>query len=348
LTVVEESDPDGARRLAEREIDSTFARDAAGSPRLPLIRVSLLRPRDPALPTSIVFTAQHVIADGLSMVFLFRDLLRFIDEPDEPVTVLDAPASADDLLPADVRRRLPKSSLRFRIAIVLLRIYAWLRGARRPAPAGPHTQHHRSWILTPEQTARLRARCRREAVTIQSAICTAFLTGFSAIHTPVNLRPFLARPVGESVGLFVGSADLRMKLRAGRGFWDDARRFHRRLRRAIRNPFWIFRLFSKAVPLATVQRLGPLMIRAMSDERPFAVTNLGRLDEGGIRLRGRNLTVESFFGSTTSVVNASVLTVYTIEGRMHLHLLANELEASVRSVRDDSARAVQLLLDACS
>jgi hypothetical protein len=62
-------------------------------------------------------------------------------------------------------------------------------------------------------------------------------------------------------------------------------------------------------------------------------------------LRGRNLRVESFFGSTTSVVSSSVLTVYTIDGCMHLHLLASESPDAPSAVRDDSDRAVRMLLN---
>jgi hypothetical protein len=348
LTVVAPADPGDARALADRELGATFAWEQPSGPRLPLIRVALLLPRDAAQPCDLVITAQHVIADGLSMVFLVRDLLRFIEEPGAPVNVLDAPASATDILPAWVRRRIPHSPLRFRLVLWLARAYARLRFGRRPASPRPTSRHHRSWQLTPEQTARLRARCRREGVSIQSAICTAFLSSFGAIHTPVSLRPFLARPVDEAVGLFVGSADLRMKYRRRRGFWQNARRFHRRLRRALRDPFAIFRLFSRAVPPDDVRRLGQLLVRITSIQRPFAVTNLGQLDAGGLVLGGPHLSVQSFFGAVTGVIDSSVLTVYTIGGRMHLHLLATEREPAPTSVRDDGARAMEVLLDAAA
>jgi hypothetical protein len=348
LAVVEGAAAQSARILVEREVDATFARDGAGAPRLPLMRVSLLRPRDPADPIGVVLTAQHVVADGLSLVFLFRDLLRFLDDPDAPVAVLDAPASAEDLLPAGVRRRIPRSPLRFRATLWLLKAYARLRYGRKPVAARPHTQQHRSWTLTTEQTSRLRARCRHEGVSIQSAIGAAFLPGFDVIHTPVSLRPLLGRPVGESVGLFVGSADVRMHFRASRGFWNNARRFHRRLRRAMRDPFRQFRLFSKVVPVEDMQQLGLLMVRMTGGQRLFSVTNLGQLDTGGLQLRARTLKIESFFGATTGLFDASVLTVYTIDGQMHLHLLANETEGAATSVREDSSRAVETLLDAAA
>ena len=47
-------------------------------------------------------------------------------------------------------------------------------------------------------------------------------------------------------------------------------------------------------------------------------------------------------------MNASVLMVYTIAGRMHLQLLAKEMDGAAGSVRGDGARAVQTLLTAAA
>ena len=146
--------------------------------------------------------------------------------------VLDAPASPADIMPPKVRRSIPKSRLLFTLALWLTQAYMWLRFGSRPLPPKQLRHRHLSWALTPDQTARLRSRCKAEGVSVQAAICTAFLPAFSAIHTPVSLRTALARPVGESVGLYVGAAEVSMKHQPARGFWDNARRFHRRLRKA--------------------------------------------------------------------------------------------------------------------
>jgi hypothetical protein len=346
LSVIDGAEPEDARRLTEAELGSTFAMDEPGPDRLPLIRVALLLPRDPTGSVDVVFTVQHVIADGMSMLFLVRDLLRFIEEPDVAAPTLQAPADPEDLLPPRVRRRIPTSSHRFRIALALARVYVRLRFGRRPAPPRRPTQHHLAFALTPAQTARLRARCRREGVSVHSAICAAFLPAFPAIHTPVNLRALLARPVGESVGLFVGAAEVKLRYRTARGFWGNARAFHRRLRRAMRDPFGIFRLFSKAVPLSLVRQLGPLLVRMVSDQRPFAVTNLGHLDGNGVQLQGGHLKVESFFGAVTGIVDSSVLTAYTIDGSLRLQLLASEASPTDSAVRKEIQGAVNRLLGA--
>jgi hypothetical protein len=346
LAVVDSSDPEAARGLAEAELTAPFAMDGAGSPRLPLLRASLLLPGDPGRPVDVVLTAQHVIADGLSMVFLVRDLLHFMERPEAPLTVLDAPASPVDLLPVDVRRRIPTSPLRFRFVLWLARVYVRARFGRRAAAPKQPTRHHGSWELTPDQTRRLRARCRRQGVSVQAAICTAFLGAFGAIHTPVNLRPLLARPVGEAVGLFVGAAEVRLRYRAARGFWGNARRFQRRLRSALRNPFGVYQLFSKAVPAEAVRQLGSLLVAITADQRPFAVTNLGQLDGTGLQLQGTGLQIESFFGAVTGIVDSSVLTVYTLGGRLHVHLLATEAGPSDTAIRDDAGRAMRRLVEA--
>jgi hypothetical protein len=162
----------------------------------------------------------------------------------------------------------------------------------------------------------------------------------------VSLRSRLARPVGESFGLFVGAAELRLRYRATLGFWANARRFHRRLQRALRAPFRIFTLVSKAVPATRVRELGPLLVRIASEGRPFAVTNLGQLDGNELPLRGETLRIESFFGAVTGIVDSSVLTVYTLDGRMRLHVLANEPGPSDTTIRDEAERGVTRLLAA--
>lgn len=181
---------------------------------------------------------------------------------------------------------------------------------------------------------------------MHSAIAAAFFAEFPWIHVPVNLRPFLARPVGESFGLFVGAAELRLAYREQLGFWSNARRCQRRSQRALGDPFAVFRLFSKAVPYARVRELGPLLVRLAGDEQPFAITNLGDLDERGLAFHGEHFALESFFGAVSGIVQSSVLTVYTLAGALSLYLLANESAPSDTTVRDAAGRAIQRLLRA--
>jgi hypothetical protein len=345
LAVVESAEPEAARRLFDSELSARFERDGREQPRLPLIRVTLLVPKAADTAVDLVFTVQHVIGDGLSLAYLVRDLLTFIEQPQGPIAVLDAPASAEDLLPPKVRRRLPRSAHFFNAVSWLAKAYSRLRASGAMSSV-PSVQCHRVWTLSVEQTARLRARCRQERVSLHAAVAAAFFSEFSWIHVPVNLRPFLARPVAESFGLFVGAAELRLAYQRQLGFWSNARRCQRRLQKALRDPFAVFRLFSKAVPFERVRELGPLLVKLAGKDRAFAITNLGDLDERGLAFHGTRVSLESFYGAVSGIVKSNVLTVYTLGGAMSLYLLANESSTADCAIRDAAGRAVQLLLTA--
>jgi hypothetical protein len=234
--------------------------------------------------------------------------------------------------------------------LALATLYAKARrvllSGKRPQAPVPHVLRHRTWVLTAEQTSALRARCRREGVSVHAALCAAFSSAFPAIHTPVSLRSFLARPVGEAVGLFVGAAEVKLAYHDALGFWSNARRFRRKLSRQLRDPFGVFRLFSKAVPLELVQRLGPLIVELTSGGRPFGLTNLGDLDAARLGLGQGRLQIEDFFGAVMGIVDASVVTACTLGGRLRLHLLATETGSDDSAIRDDAAQAVRKLLAA--
>lgn len=343
LQVIERAGDDHAARLLDQELGAIFDMNAG----LPLLRATLVAPRNSGEPTDLLLCAQHVIADGMSMLFLTRDLLRLVERPEGELAILDAPASAEDLLPPEVRRRVPRSAFKLRLSLAALRAYRWFKGgkASEASTARDLASRLHSWRLTPEETHRLLVRCKVEGVSVQSALCTSFLASYPAINSPVNLRSRLARPVGESIGLYVGSAIVKMKFVERRGFWPNAREYHRRFRRALADPFQPFRFCSKAVPVETVRAFGAIIVALTTQGRPFAITNLGALDEKGLDLTGGTLRVESVVGGVTGIIGASVLTVYTLGGSMHFHL-SSPPSLPPEEAAVSSSRAMALLRSA--
>ncbi len=350
---------DDAGQVMDQELSQPFPMDAGGSSGACLARVVLLTPDGPDGtdsassadmdgPSDLVISVQHVVTDGMSMLFLVRDLLGFLRDPDAAVEVLDVPASAAAILPPGAARRVARSPRPLRIALLLVRAYRRLRripdGAAPGDADGPVPVH--SWRLTPEQTAALLARCRSEGVSVQTAVCTAFLPSHTLINSPVSLRARLAHPVGESVGLFVGTALIRARFDARQGFWSNARAFHRRFRRSLRNPFLVFRLCSPAVPREQVREFIAATTGLFDRRRPFGVTNLGSLDGRSLGLDGDGgLRVLSFDGRASGFTAASVLTVYTIGGRMHVNLRGTPAMSQEQN-RVEGERAMALLLPA--
>lgn len=375
LTVLKRENDDYALRITQKELHAQFDMDKPGKSRKPLMRVTLLQPTDPsAEPSDVILCAQHTISDGMSMVFLARDLLLFMTDPKQPVHPLDVTASTQDIFPPEVRSRIPKSFAEVMASLRLMvppdirehlptsetELLAFLKlmkpvpeavpgdaATQKPEIEPPSSMIH-SWQLTVDESQAFIARCRQEQVTVQSALCAAFLTIFTAVNTPVNLRPRLALPVDEAFGAFASGAVVRMEYDPKQGFWDNARQFHSKLQQELRDPFTVYTRFSKDVPVQTMQGFIQSLAALVSDQRPFAITNLGSLDKIGLFLQIGDLRVESFFGviSPGILTNAIAVIVYTINGIMRFHLHYMEPGTTTAEIKKFTRKAMSLLKSA--
>ncbi len=94
--------------------------------------------------------------------------------------------------------------------------------------------------LTEAQTSALVQRCRDEGVTVNSALAAAFVgaqtivqadqTVHPNIGVAADLRDRLRRPMGEGMGFYAGAVTLKYKYNRNLDFWENARRFHRKVR----------------------------------------------------------------------------------------------------------------------
>jgi hypothetical protein len=80
---------------------------------------------------------------------------------------------------------------------------------------------------------------------VNSALSTAFAGAqtvvqgkkpyHSSIGVAASLRDRLQRPIGEVMGFYAGLVTLEFKYNSGNGFWENARRFHRKVRPLFNN-----------------------------------------------------------------------------------------------------------------
>ncbi len=360
MEVLTREDDEHALRIVKQELATKFSMDIPQVQSLPLLHVTLLVGVAPSTAwNDIIFCTQHTIADGMSMIFLVRDLIQFMDNPDEPVVVLDALASDADLFPPNVRRKMPKTMRRFNLSSWILKVRHRLKFGKSQKPPkltdgeplldtsepAPPEQSFKlySWRLPPAQTSELLIRCKQERVSVHAAICTAFLQNFPAINSPVNMRARFARPVGESFGFLASSTIISMKYNSKEGFWNNARKFHRKLLSQLRDStiFSIYRIFSKIVPRAKIQEMGSIYAELMGFRQPFTITNIGSLDNRGIPLTTGNLNIEEFFGGVSGI--GIVLLVFTINQTMHFHLHYSEPETTDAEVRSWAQDAMNFL-----
>ena len=188
---------------------------------LPLIRVKVLL-SDTVF--DLIITMQHVIADGMSMVFLFKDIIDFMSKPRTKVKPQEVVKIIEDILPPYYQKTIPKTPKKFNRAIWfmkrIVKIYRFKERLRKDSPTQKslifedfkHKEFKTlAWILTEDQSQTLIKKCKENNITIHSALCTLFLSDFPVINNPVNLRKRLAYNVGQSVGCFAGGLVIKKK-----------------------------------------------------------------------------------------------------------------------------------------
>ncbi|NHJ46341.1 MAG: hypothetical protein FK733_01005 [Asgard group archaeon] len=294
---------------------------------LPLFRVAFLPNQN---NSDVILCGQHSICDGLSMVFLARDLLTYLNNPSIEVEVLDAPAKTDDIFPRKIRRRISKSPIRTYISLSLMRVvHAFLFGFRkgrkrleRKLKAKHDDIQVHSWNFTEQQTTDFLKKCKQRKISVHSAICTAYLPGVSTINNPVNLRQRLSFPVGESYGLFASGTVFRVKYKKRKDFWFNAQRYQRKLIWNLRDGkvFGIYKTINKSVPLSFLSKNRDVFVDIVSNQNPYAITNLGSLDKLGLVLDSDQFSVDSFYGAVSSTFDAVTILVFTLRKKMYFHL----------------------------
>jgi hypothetical protein len=90
--------------------------------------------------------------------------------------------------------------------------------------------------LSENQTEDLIERCKKNGVTVNSALNTAFLSarttllgpfkgGKQNIMVPVNTRDKYKKPVGENIGVYVSGFQFKLNYNPKKSFWENAQSF---------------------------------------------------------------------------------------------------------------------------
>jgi len=213
----------------------------------PAIRFVLVHTPD---RSDLIILCHHIICDGMSLAYLARDLMLHLGEPAREVEVLPPPPPIDlDNLPADVSQ---PGLVKFLIGRMNRK---WAKEAvtfdqvdyEALAQAYWANYHHEllSVELPRAGTSALVARCRKEAVTVNSALTAAFCgalreaQGEQPYQTrtviAANLRDRLPHSPGKGTGMYAGGVELELDYDRRRGFWENARRFHKKIVPAFTN-----------------------------------------------------------------------------------------------------------------
>ncbi|OBI09297.1 hypothetical protein A5714_20025 [Mycobacterium sp. E2462] len=211
LTTRRSADPSWEAAAAD-ELTRPFDRSQA-----PLMRALLLQ----AQPRStLLLTFDHTLADGISTMFVLRDVLRALNGQTLSELALRRPQERliDDAL-GDVEAYDPAAQPQ---DPRMLRANVF-----RPFDGAPTKV--RTMALSAWDTARLVGRCRTERTTVHAALVAAMSRvraverGEDFVRTlnPINCRALMG--VGDDCGMFIQSVTTGIAPLSGTPFWEQAR-----------------------------------------------------------------------------------------------------------------------------
>jgi hypothetical protein len=337
----------------------------------PFARFTCLQSQDHA---DLVGTFHHGVCDGFSGVYVMRDVLQALGDPDAPVAPLPVPPHLSMLIPGSVitsprlQWQLRKTLTTMHLALSLGRLRRRILPKPPPVPVkesdstpGELPPNLRMCILTQtltaSQTARLVQCSRAEGTTIHAAICTAWLRAFAntlpgkasrmrRVSSPISLRNRLIQAVPETAGMFLSTGETRLHCKPGRDFWEMAREFHARFKRDTTDAklfvmpllFGAFaRSFSNAEMGEAVRMFfgGPV-------KYDFSITNLGRLD---FPAQIGPLRIEAFHNLVNSSEHERTVNVNTFDGRMTFIFIFRESKMAPDEGEQLMGQAIQQLAE---
>ncbi|MEO0685707.1 MAG: condensation domain-containing protein, partial [Cyanobacteria bacterium J06649_11] len=312
----------------------------------PLIRFLLLKSPE---VSDLIVTAHHSICDGRSLVYLIRDIMVYLSNPEQDVeTPQVIPVVVEDCLPSSVM-----GSFLYRLIVKRIN-RKWMRKGIFFNDNDYKDLHQTfwqnnkvsilSWELTEPQTSTLVSRCRQEQVTINSALYAAFIAAQNHIQgnsqpylqnimVPVDFRSWLRKPVGEAIGFYASAVMFKQKYHPKKSFWDMARIIDKKIKQHLTNKN-IFQgqklnllspslmdglVFAKQGKLNDKMALNLLKKKGL--DKLFVgivISNLGKID---IPVDYGNLHLEAVRGAAVYSDSAEkILEVVTVGGKMYLTL----------------------------
>jgi hypothetical protein len=309
--------------------------------------------------SDIIIVCPHALADGYSAVFVMRDLLLYLGNPDADVEPMRLYPSLSELIPDVPGKRMAVLGAKIKGALFKLQVRLTSKKDEKPEIIGASTKpnyYFLSWELTPQQTSALVSRSRAEGASVHASLCTAFLRSFGEfygdgwnrkIQSPVDLRKRLTQPVDESFGLYVNLVEFYVDCAPERDFWEVARQIkvdfvhHAGGKSIFSASIGTIVLMETIAPVATFENISTYMPKVEYD---LSISNLGRLD---FPTQYGPLELEALYGPTiTGIPEEIVLGVITAGDKMHFTMVYTDVKLNATQAEQIKEKAMAWLADA--
>ncbi len=206
----------------------------------PLIRFILLYSAE---ISDLIIFCQHTICDGMSLAYLARDIINYLGNPSEEVEILpSAPVVDVDNIPSEIKpslaiRLLAKKIIKKWEENEVLFNYEDFQELHKVFWK-KYTYKAHLYELSSEDTKALILACRKQGVTVNTALIAAFAIAQNKLNpkspkylrkygSAVDLRKDLINPVGEQFGFFASGIELKYRYSSKDTLWDVAKEMYK-------------------------------------------------------------------------------------------------------------------------
>lgn len=351
IRIVNDGHPESWIQETKKELNIPFASRVE-----PLTRFVWIQGED---FSDIMMVCHHIIADGLATMYVFHDLFTALADPSISWEPLPDYGGMDDLIPVDSADESLMNQFKTENPVVPETVDA----PSQFVAEEKENFHITSWKVDKETTAKIVASSRENGTTVQGTLAASVLRTFIALDresnkptrrilTPINLRSYLTKPVGEIFGCFVSLIKTDVNCSPEIGFWDMARNIKKQLIEAAVPK----RLFAPSLALKRVsdecdqfedflkESVRVDISKTYSVDFEFSLSNLGRVD---LQKRYGSLELTSIFGPTFSAEeNEIVIGVLTFDDELYFNLISNNRNIDLDMIDKIKQSSMELLLQA--
>jgi hypothetical protein len=281
-----------------------------------------------------MITCHHSIGDGLSTIYLIRDILQEISTPGRTHEILPERLSWEELIPFSKKGSINSNAIAKTAPTPKINPSNAGIDRNRVSNKKEIQESQRSsilhWNFSREETSAFVSGCRKQQTSIQSALCAAFLLTIAEqmnypeaeIHkclSPCNVRKYLVPEIGEDFGLYISSLLTTHTLKPETNFWDLTREIKHQLHE------WTAGKLFEDIPRSRTflsTQPDPQKVYDQINNIKLVVTNLGSLN---IPQEYGSLSLEAIYGPIVqSSENAKIVGVITLGDKMFLTLTFSE------------------------
>lgn len=342
LRVIAREDDRAWEQELEVELSESFNWATA-----PLVRAVLLHS---TRTSELIVTCHHSIADGLSVAYLIRDIVRGL-ERDRMVSSKLLDCSPMEHLFLGIEESMSEISAQIarlsQTEIVLPEYDSVV--SQRPRP------HLRTALLPASLTQQLQALARKEKTSVHGAIGAAFLLALARQQgaapcqlnclSPINLRSNLVDKVGENVGLYIALGLTKHEIGMDSSLWEIARSLKSQLAEVMM-PEQLFEDASSRQRVMATLPDARTVAQGMQQQHNYnlLITNLGRLN---LEQNFGSLSIEELYGPAVmaGLEGEKVVGVATLGDRLSLTLCCPSNTTSALESTTILAEALEILED---